>query len=351
VAREPEVGATTLGRDVPRMLTSHAGAIVARLRRLTPANGSFSSKMIAYHLGWADRDGKPAQASPGKLIRPALCLWAAEACGALPQSALDAAAALELVHNFTLVHDDIQDQDRERRGRETVWAVWGLAQGINAGDALFAHAFATLAASGPHPERRLLATRLIADAVLVVVEGQSLDLRFEGKLDTTLRAYLRMVRAKTGALMGASLAAGAVIAGADQTLAARLASAGTLLGVAFQIRDDWLGTWGDSAVTGKSSSGDLARCKLTFPVLAGYAAMAERERARLRALFDGSHESEDPLSEIRSLLESVGGAALTRNAPQHFADRATAAVETSGLPSEHVDQFLEVAHYVASRRR
>ncbi len=351
MAYETLVSATAGGVDVPPILTLHTDAIVANLRETAPANGSFSSKMIAYHMGWTDRNGQPTHSSPGKLIRPALCMWACQACGGSPETALPAAAALEWVHNFTLVHDDIQDGDRERRGRETVWAIWGLAQGINAGDALFARAFATLTTNGAHPERQLHATRLIADAVLVVVEGQSLDLRFEGKPDTTLRAYLRMVRAKTGALIGASLEAGAVMAGADGVLSERLGYAGTLLGIAFQIRDDWLGTWGDSAITGKSSSGDLGRCKLTFPVVAGYAAMGESERARLRELFAPSHRSSKHLAEVRSLLEAVGGAELTRRAPQHFADRAAALVQASRLPRQHVDQFLEVAHYVARRRR
>lgn len=352
MAYETLAGATSGGDGNPSILASYTDTIVGQLRAKAPVNGSFSSKMIAYHMGWTDQSGRPLQASPGKFIRPALCLWACEACGSPAETALPAAAGLEWVHNFTLVHDDIQDGDRSRRGRDTVWAVWGLAQGINAGDALFAKAFATLtAADGKYPERQLRAARLIANAVLVVVEGQSLDLRFEGKPDTPLRAYLRMVRAKTGALIGASLQAGAVMAGADSALAARLAHAGTLLGVAFQIRDDWLGTWGDSTITGKSSSGDLGRCKLTFPVVAGYAAMAERDRAQLRELFAEPRGTGDRMPEIRALLEAAGGADLTRGASQHFADRAARIVETSGLPRQHIDQFLEVTHYVARRCR
>ncbi|HXW51114.1 MAG TPA: polyprenyl synthetase family protein [Candidatus Acidoferrales bacterium] len=351
MAHESQAGATIDDVDVPPILVEHVPAIVANLKDAAPVDGTFTSKMIAYHMGWVDRNGRPSDLQPGKLIRPSLCLWACEACGVPAAQASAAATALELVHNFTLVHDDIQDGDRERRGRETVWAVWGLPQGINAGDALFSHAVATLTHSGAHPERQLRAARLIAHAVLVVVEGQSLDLRFEGKPDTTLRAYLRMVKAKTGVLIGASLEAGAVMAGADEAKSTRLADAGTMLGVAFQIRDDWLGTWGDPAITGKSSSGDLARCKLTFQVVAGYAAMRERERAQMRALFARPQASSDSLAEIRALLESVGGAELTRNAPQHYADRAAALVRRSGLSRRHVDQFIEVAQYVARRNR
>jgi len=354
VAYEPVPRPTTGDIGFPPILGKHAPAIVESMRNTGLPRASFTDAMIAYHLGWTDRHGRPTNSLPGKLIRPALCIWACEACGGDAGEALPAAAALEWVHNFTLVHDDIQDGDRERRGRETVWSIWGLAQGINAGDALFARAFATLANEGSHPQRRLRATRLIADAVLVVVEGQALDLRFEGKPDTTLRAYLRMIRSKTGALIGASLEAGAVMAGADPEISRRLRDAGTLLGVAFQIRDDWLGTWGDSATTGKPSTGDLGRCKLTYPVVAGYAAMRDADRARLRELFGTSSSGNSnsyPLHEIRMLLEAAGGAELTRAAPQRYVAKAAAIVQACQLPHQQIEQFNEVAHYVANRCR
>jgi geranylgeranyl diphosphate synthase, type I len=305
--------------------------------------------MAAYHMGWSDRDGRPTDSQPGKFIRPALCLWAAEACGGELAACLPVAAALEWVHNFTLVHDDIQDGDRERRNRDTVWAVWGSAQGINAGDALAALAFRTLARDGAaHPQRLLDAVRLIADAVLVVIEGQSQDLRLEGKPQTSLRTYLRMIRSKTAALIGASLEAGAVSAGAPPPVARGLRDAGVLLGTAFQVRDDWLGTWGDSAATGKSSSGDLGRCKLTYPVVAGYAVMDEERRTRMRLLF---REPAPNAAAVRALLEEVGGPQLTGSAPRHFADKATKVVQALRLPSRLVDDFSEVAHYVANRSR
>ena len=354
MAYEPVPHPITGDIGFPPILGKHAQAIVASMRETALPRASFTDSMIAYHMGWTDRHGRPTTSLPGKLIRPALCIWACEACGGNAGEALPAASALEWVHNFTLVHDDIQDGDRERRGRDTVWAIWGLAQGINAGDALFARAFATLAKEGAHPQRRLRATRLIADAVLVVVEGQALDLRFEGKPDTTLRAYLRMIRSKTGALIGASLEAGAVMAGADPEISRRLRDAGTLLGIAFQIRDDWLGTWGDSATTGKPSSGDLGRCKLTYPVVAGYAAVRDADRARLRELFaaaSSGNSNSYPLHEIRMLLEAAGGAELTRAAPQRYAAKAVAIVQACQLPHQHIDQFNEVAHYVANRCR
>lgn len=336
-------------QTAPAALTRYIRPISRHLRAMALPAGSLTGKMAAYHMGWSDRNGHATDLAPGKLIRPSLCLWSCEACGGDATSALGAAAALEWMHNFTLVHDDIQDEDRQRRNRETVWSIWGSAQGINAGDALHALAFRALGSDGQYPQRSLAVVRLIADAILIVVEGQCLDLELEGKPEISSRTYLRMVRAKTGALIGASLEAGAVMAGAPAPVANRLRSAGNLLGVAFQIRDDWLGTWGDPSHTGKSSSGDLGRHKMTYPVVAGYRAMREPERKELRELFRaGTPDSSDA---IRALLERAGGPKQTSDAPQHFADKAIALVRACRLSRTALNEFSEVANYVANRSR
>src|SRR5438093_2480951 len=195
------------GRALPDVLLRWSASIEHEMRRQALPPTTELGRMAAYHLGWADVDGRPAGAGGGKRLRPALCLWAAEACGADAELALPVAAAIELIHNFTLVHDDIQDGDLLRRGRPTVWSVWGQAQGIIAGDGLFALA---LRAALARPE----AAAVLVDATLEVIEGQCLDLQHEGKLDGSLPAYLRLVEAKTGALFGARLGAGAGVAGA-----------------------------------------------------------------------------------------------------------------------------------------
>src|SRR5579872_6144773 len=199
-----------------------------RERRLPGA--WLSGKMVSYHMGWTDASGNEIRIKTGKLIRPSLCLWACRASGGDAEWALPAAAAIEWFHNFTLVHDDIQDEDRRRHGRETVWSLWGIPQGINAGDAMQALAFLSMARDGEHPDRAIRAIAAIASAGLTVIEGQCLDLELEGQVDTTLRAYLRMVAAKTGALLGASVEAGALLAGADDATAALFRRAGRLLG-------------------------------------------------------------------------------------------------------------------------
>ncbi|HKF76283.1 MAG TPA: polyprenyl synthetase family protein [Candidatus Dormibacteraeota bacterium] len=339
----------------PALLTRFAAQAAGYLRATAPPPTSTTGLMAAYHMGWADRSGRPQEAAPGKLVRPSLCLWACQAAGSDPAVALPLAAAVEWVHNFTLIHDDIQDGDRERRHRETVWSIWGTAQGINAGDALHAVAFERLLAPGPRAARRLRAGRVLARAVRQVVEGQCLDLAFEGRLDVGPPAYLRMARAKTGALLGASIEAGALVGGSAAALARRLHRAGELLGLAFQVRDDWLGIWGEPALTGKSRDCDLGRRKVTYPVVAGYAAVTPPERRRLRDLFRSAAGPEAPeaaheaVAEIRALLADRGADRLAEVAAARFAGQSIDLVAGSGLPAESTDQYEEFARYVANR--
>jgi len=335
--------------DEPAMLVRNRARIVEQMHATALPESTYAGRMAAYHMGWVDRDGRPTASDPGKLIRSSLCVWACEACGGTLERALPAAAALEWMHNFTLIHDDIQDGDRERRSRETVWSIWGSAQGINAGDALHALAFTAIAAGGAQPDRQLLAVRALARAALEVIEGQCLDLNLEGRADTQPRTYLRMVQAKTGALLGASLEVGAIVAGASEAVSKRFRLAGRRLGMAFQMRDDWLGMWGDPAITGKSVNGDVNRAKATYPVVAGYAAMTVFQQRRLRELF--LSKVKKPALKIRELLQEAGGCELTRPAPGRFADKAAAVVARCGLSQGFYAEFLEVAHYVANRSR
>jgi geranylgeranyl diphosphate synthase type I len=331
------------------LLDRYADRAARHLRETAPPPTSMSGLMAAYHMGWVDREGRPDSARPGKLVRPSLCLWACEAVGADAADALPVACALEWVHNFTLVHDDIQDGDRERRRRETVWSVWGAPQGINAGDSLHAFAFELLLAPGGQGLRRLRAGRALARAIRELVEGQCLDLAQEGRLATSPHAYLRMARGKTGALLGASMETGALVGGARQALGDVLRRAGELLGQAFQVRDDWLGAWGDPAQTGKSRNGDLGRRKITFPVLAGYAAMDAPERRRFRALFARRGEAEVP--ELRAMLDRRRADCLAADAAHRLAGRAIGLVRDAGLPSTSTGYFEEFARHVADRQR
>lgn len=231
-------------------------------------------QMLVYHLGWVDQTGAPIHDpnATGKRIRPLLCTLTCAATGGEWEHALPLAAALELLHNFSLLHDDIQDGSPLRRGRPTAWTLWGQAQAINAGDAMF-----TLAHLAPHamlaqavPAPVVLEAMRIFDATcLHLTQGQYLDMRFETRARVTVEEYLNMIGGKTAALIAACTQLGALTAGADAQRQHHLAEYGRHLGLAFQVHDDWLGIWGDPAVTGKSAASDLEARKKSLPVVFG----------------------------------------------------------------------------------
>lgn len=342
--------------SIPNPLTAWTSLVENTLRGTALPDQGLLGRMSAYHMGWTDAEGAPTQAG-GKHVRSNLCLWTASAFGGRAEDALPAACALELTHNFTLVHDDVQDRDQTRRGRPTVWSIWGEAQAINAGDGLSALAFRTLlaggtaevAGGGPPLERRARAAQVLTDALLEVIDGQCQDLGLEGRPDTPPEKYLRMIEAKTGALLGASLEMGAVMADAPPEAARRAGQAGRLLGIAFQLRDDWLGVWGEPEETGKSRENDLTRRKLTYPVVAAYAAASPGQRDRLQRLYETQGAAEEP--QIRRLLHELGGPDLTSGSATEYALRARSEMERGGLDPAQVEEFADVATYVAERSR
>ncbi|HEU5089525.1 MAG TPA: polyprenyl synthetase family protein, partial [Roseiflexaceae bacterium] len=226
--------------------------------------------MQQYHLGWRDRHFAETSSDPGKLLRPRLALLVCQAVGGNAEQALPLAAGIQLFHDYTLLHDDIQDVSEMRRGRSTVWNEWGVAHAITAGDSMaaLAHlALHRLAAEGIPVDRVLTVLQWFDEAVLAVCEGQYLDCDFEGDLAVTEDDYLSMVRRKTATLIGAAAGLGALVGGADSDTVQAWNTVGINLGMAFQIQDDLIGIWGDSHTTGKPGSGDLQRRKVTLPII------------------------------------------------------------------------------------
>ncbi|MEI8133291.1 MAG: polyprenyl synthetase family protein, partial [Leptolinea sp.] len=224
-------------------------------------------EMMAYHLGW---EGEGAgEKARGKRIRPILALIATAAIEGEWEKAISAAAAVELIHNFSLIHDDIEDQSDFRHGRKTVWSIWGKPQAINTGDCMFTLAFQAVVQSATKPENVILAMDLLQETCVLLTKGQFLDMSYEPKDDLPLDAYMHMVGGKTAALLACSAAIGAIITGAAPEAIKALREFGWNLGLAFQMQDDWLGIWGDSALTGKSAESDLMSGKKSLPTLLG----------------------------------------------------------------------------------
>ena len=255
-------------------------------------------RMLSYHLGWTDG------ANTGKRIRPLLAVLCCAAAGGPWQRALPLAAAIELIHNFSLIHDDIQDNSPTRRGRATVWSKWGMPQAINAGDAMFTLAHLApqrLAAQGVDPSIALWVLEQLDQTCLALTLGQYLDMSFEGRQRVTVAEYLAMVDAKTGALIAASAHLGARLGGAEGERLAHFRNYGLSLGLAFQIQDDLLGIWGDEALTGKSTASDLETRKKTLPVVFGL----EHSEAFAQA-YAWPHEPGDSPYEMAALLAQLG---------------------------------------------
>jgi geranylgeranyl diphosphate synthase type I len=266
--------------------------------------------MVRYHLGYADlalRLIDPRTIDRGKRIRPAVTLLVAGAAGGDPVQAAPVAAAIELLHNFTLIHDDIQDESATRRHRPTVWHTWGHKQAINAGDALFAVAHLPLfqlPARGVSPERTIDILDAFERMTIEIVEGQTLDLGFETREDVTAAAYLEMISGKTSAIIRFAAWAGAAIAGAGDATAARWGEFGLELGLGFQIHDDLLGVWGTQAETGKRQADDIRRRKKSYPFLLLRERLDLPARAELDAIYAQEAVSEEDVTRVLSLMDT-----------------------------------------------
>ncbi|MFF3483278.1 polyprenyl synthetase family protein [Streptomyces sp. NPDC002701] len=309
----------------------HAAELLARCRTLVrPALAEavgrlhpWVGEMAAYSFGWCEPGGAPVSGpAGGKGLRQALAVLGAEAAGAPRDAGVTAAVAVELVHTFSLLHDDIMDGDPTRRGRPTAWKAYGTGPAVLAGDALFALAVRTLAAT---PGTDIpSAVRHLSTALDDLVRGQADDLLFETRPWTGPGAvrpdeYRAMAEHKTGALLGCAAALGAVLAGAPAGTVATLDRAGRHLGVAFQVVDDLLGIWGDPAVTGKPVHADLLRGKKTFPVLAALGTPAAGPLARL--LDSGGPLDEAAARRAAVLVEESGGReAAVAEADRHMAE-------------------------------
>jgi geranylgeranyl diphosphate synthase, type I len=301
--------------------------------------------VVGYHFGWHDEGGRPAQAYGGKAIRPALTLLSAEAVGSDLEAALPAAVAVELVHNFSLLHDDVMDGDQTRRHRPTAWCVFGVPAAILAGDALLTLAFGVVAGCG----RSTAATCTLTSALLRLVDGQNADLALEKRATATVPESVEMAAGKTGALLGCACALGAAFGGADPEQAEVLRTFGEQLGLAFQHVDDLLGIWGDPAVTGKPLYSDLANRKKSLPVVAALASgtAAGQELAGLYAVERPFTPGE--LTHAAGLIEAAGGRRWSQS--QAKAHLATALQWLMGAGFEHraTEELLAVARLIAER--
>ena len=311
--------------------------------------------MLRYHLGWGDEDGKPliSPASQGKALRPTLCLFACQALGEGWQKALPAAVAIELIHNFSLIHDDIQDGDLERRHRPTLWALWGQPRAMVAGNTMRILAditYLNLVKQGVAKERALKGSALLVESYLEMIQGQCLDLSFERRMDIALEEYLTMISQKTGALMRCSMELGALLASDDEDVIAAFGRSGRLLGLAFQVQDDVLGIWGDEEATGKPTGNDIRRKKKSFPVVYGLQRANDRARNTLMSIYDKMRLDDGDVQQVLAILEETKArqhAQETLNEKAHLALRE---VESLPLPPWALQEMVDLVEFLTTRQ-
>ena len=313
-------------------------AVETEMRAVMNADGqrpTLYDGMIHYHMGWVTAEMEPDEVPSGKRIRPLLCLLCCESAGGNWRQAVPAAASIEILHNFTLVHDDIQDHSPTRRGRPTVWTIWGVEQAINTGDAMFAQAhlaMVRLAAMGVDAGITVHALRRLDETCIELTKGQHADMLFEGKESVSVDDYLTMINGKTAVLLSLAAELGALIAGKDSAIVEHYAQFARNLGLAFQVRDDILGIWGDESAIGKSAATDIETRKKSLPVLYGLG-----RSGVLTSLYQETPSPTDFVARAISLLDSCGARQYAEQMESQFTEEALGHLTETGHEGDGLD--------------
>lgn len=316
-----------------------------QVSRLEKPSTLMFHEMLSYHMGWTGYD---AGVNPqGKRIRPLLLLLTTMACGTDWRLALPAAASVELVHNFSLIHDDIEDNSDTRHGRLTVWKKWGIPQAINCGDAVFVLSnLAILDLSSSYPASTILqVSEIFQTSCLNLTIGQYLDMFSETTRDPSTGDYWSMVAGKTAALISACTAIGAKLSQVDNPTLEAYRSFGQYLGLAFQVHDDLLGIWGDVSQTGKSTDSDLVSGKKTLPVLYGLdknGVFASRYR-------QGSIQDHET-KQLAEQLAQEGAKLFTQGTVDNMTDLALSSLRSANPQGEAGEALFDLANILVNRQ-
>ena len=343
----------------PSVFGRYSDGIETELKSLIMGHGSTGSpraeglplyRMMAYHMGWLDDQGETIHAGVSERIHSTICVLACEALGGELPNALPAAAALELVHNFSLIHNDIQSGSPERYHRPTVWWVWGPAQGINAGDGM--HALARLSLlrqteKGMPYEQALRAVATLDTACLRLCEGQYLDLTYQERVDISQDAYFQMVEGKTAALLSCAAELGAQMASADEGAVQAMALYGRKLGLAFQIRDDILDLWGDGT-TETPLAGDILNKRKSLPIVYALQNATGAEKRALGDVYFKRVMDPEDIEKVVEVLDRLGAREFSEEMADTLCQEAIKALDEAGSSSQGIDELAGLANFLVT---
>jgi len=337
---------------LPEFFTSHHEKIQIELQRIINRSPLALYSMLRYHMGWQDEHGHPQYDKLGKFARSTLCLLSCEAVGGNAVQIVPAAAALELVHNFSLLHDDIEDASGQRRKKPTVWKLWGQSQAINAGDAMFSLVYLALLRlreNGIADRQIIHSYQILSETCIELCEGQYLDLAYEDHFSVTVEDYLGMIAKKTAALIAASSSLGAYLGTEDEEIVNRFRQFGKELGLAYQIRDDILGIWGIEESTGKSVESDISQRKKTLPVIYGLQNSKSADREMLEKLYSQESIKGDDLVKVLGILNQSVARDYAQRLAEQYHHRALAQLEATGLAVSRQAPLRQTARFLIER--
>ncbi|PZC48617.1 MAG: geranylgeranyl diphosphate synthase, type I [Chloroflexi bacterium] len=337
---------------LPPFLSAYREILDVSLREAVSEKLSYTATPIEYHMGWSNSSGNPIKSTKGKRLRPALMLFACLSLGGKIESVLPPAVAIELVHNFSLIHDDIEDRDIQRHNRPTVWSIWGEPKAIHLGSILYDLAFLQMKkARGIPPERLIYASSRLSESSFEMMKGQYLDISFEGRAKASTKEYIEMIAFKTASLIACALDIGVFIGTGNCKLAASLALIGRQIGQLFQIRDDILGIWGDVQSTGKPVGADIRRKKKSFPIVYAMEVANKSSAVNLNYIFSKPLLDDRDVEKVLDTLDNTNAKSQSEATTQQIASRILKQVERAKLPSNFRIEIKELVDFLVTRAR
>lgn len=344
----------TNGTAIPAAFDRYRPAIQQALRANLQSFTSPIHSTHRYYMGWEDKDGNPSESIGGKRLRPTLALLSGEALGGTIERAMPIAVALEYVHNFSLIHDDLEDRDEYRHHQPTIWKLWGDATAIISGNAMLKvadYAAKQLTQQGVSQSIAVALQHRLVATYLRIMEGQFLDLKYERVRDVTVPQYFQMVARKTGALITASIELGAKTAQPTSSTnddVAAITAIARQLGAVFQIRDDVLGVWG-GAITGKPVGSDILRKKKSLPAIHALNNARGAAKVTLNSIYQGDAPSPTQVEDVLQIMDDVGTREYCQTICKQHWKNAESLLDTLNIAASYRHDLKEIGSYLLER--